>query len=105
MVSWAGCIVSPKFGSLFYFSNCVNLIADFSSLPSLNLLTTSADTDRESCWLLGRQWIFLLIGVEANLFSGGRSEYYYYPSMFISGIILHITAFSVNAVLYHVQFF
>jgi len=42
---------------------------------------------------------------EANLFSGGKSEYYYYPSMFLSGIILHITAFVINAVLYHVQFF
>jgi len=42
---------------------------------------------------------------EANLFSGGKSECYYYPIMFLSGIILHIPAFVVNAVLYHVQFF
>lgn len=49
---------------------------------------------------LGRKMDILASVFEANLFSGGRSEYY--RGVFISGIILHITAFSVNAVLYHV---
>jgi hypothetical protein len=45
---------------LFYFSDC-KFNSWFQQSSFFEFLATNTDTDKESCWLLGRQLIFLLV--------------------------------------------